>query len=111
MNQDKARRVLHHPDFQRMARSKSRLSWILSVLMFVVYVVFIGYIGIDPKAFGTPVSPGSVTTWGIYLGLFVIVFAVAITGLYVFKANGEYERITRRVIREVADQDDTPHSA
>ncbi len=69
--------------------------------MFIVYVVFILFIGMSPHTFGIPVSEGSVTTWGIYVGLFVILFAFTITGIYVHKANGEFEQMTQDVVKKV----------
>ena len=101
MDQQTAQRVLSHPKFQEMARKKSVLGWSFSALMLFVYVVFILFIGFSPESFGVPVSPGSVTTGGIYVGLFVILFAFAITGIYVHKANGEFEKMTQQVVKEV----------
>lgn len=101
MDKHTAEKVLSNPKFQTMARQKSILGWTFSALMFVVYVIYISFIGIDPHAFATPVSEGSVTTWGIYIGLFVILFAVVITGIYVYIANGKFEDTTREVVREV----------
>ena len=46
-------------------------------------------------------SPDGVTTWGIYIGIFVIVFSFVITGIYVFIANGKFEQMTQEVVREV----------
>ena len=85
MDQQTAQRVLTHPKFQEMARKKSVLGWSFSALMLFVYVVFILFIGFSPESFGVPVSPGSVTTWGIY----------------VHKANGEFEKMTQQVVKEV----------
>ena len=48
-------------------------------------------------------SEGGITTWGIYIGLAVIMFAVAITGIYVYVANGRFEETTREVVREVTE--------
>lgn len=68
--------------------------------MFVIYVIYILYIGASPESFGVP-APGKTTTVGIYVGLFVILFAIAITGIYVRQANGPLEEITQEVVREV----------
>lgn len=99
--QDVVKKVLQNPDFQKMAKQKSRLGWSFSIVMFVFYVIYILYIGISPETFAQPVSDGATTTIGIYAGLFIIVFAVAITGIYVRKANGKYEEATRKVVKEV----------
>ena len=45
------------------------------------------------------VSAG-VTTLGIPLGIGVIVFTVIITGLYVRRANGEFDRMTRDILED-----------
>ncbi|MBP6562083.1 MAG: DUF485 domain-containing protein [Neisseriaceae bacterium] len=99
--QDVVKKVLANPDFQEMAKQKSRLGWSFSIIMFVFYVIFILYIGISPDTFAQPVSAGATTTVGIYAGLFIIVFAISITGIYVRSANGKYEDATRKVVEEV----------
>jgi uncharacterized membrane protein (DUF485 family) len=39
-------------------------------------------------------------TWGIPIGLFVIVFTVVITGFYVRHANNTYDELTEQIKRE-----------
>ena len=41
-----------------------------------------------------------VTTIGIPIGMAVIVFSIAITGLYVRRANSEFDALTREIIEE-----------
>lgn len=101
MKQETAKKILEHPEFQKMARKKSTLGWGFSALVFVMYVSYIGIIGISPESFAKPVSADGITTWGICIGLFVIVFSFLVTGLYVRKANGEFDRMTRKVIDDV----------
>ncbi|UOO91618.1 DUF485 domain-containing protein [Vitreoscilla stercoraria] len=107
MEKNIARQVLENPKFQKMAKTKSMYCWSYSALMFVIYVIFIMYIGTSPESFGTPVSEGSTTTVGIYVGLFVILFAIAITGVYVRQANGPLEVITQDVVSEVLNNTKT----
>lgn len=104
MDQSIAKKVLNHPDFKIMARKKSLLGWSFSILMFVIYVIYILYIGIRPEVFGIPLYEGTTTTWGICYGLFVILFSIAITGIYVYQANGPFEDVIQRVIREVNEE-------
>ncbi len=98
-----AERILNHPKFQTMARQKALLGWSFSVIMFLVYTGFILIIGLKPELFATPVSQGGVTTWGIYIGLFIIVFSFVITAVYVVIANGRFEQMTQEVIGEVKE--------
>jgi uncharacterized membrane protein (DUF485 family) len=39
---------------------------------------------------------------GIPIGLGVIVFTIVITGLYVRRANGEYDRLTAEILKEAS---------
>ncbi len=93
--------LLQNTTFQRMAGKKWRLSLFCTLLMLIVYFGYIGIIAWAPRLFSTPVSPGMTTTLGIYTGLFVIIFSIAITGVYVHKANGEFDRLTQAAIAEI----------
>ena len=101
MNKSSANRVLHNPDFQKMEREKRRISWFFSLLIFSVYVAYILYIGINPAFFGQPVMEGSMITIGFYAGIFIILFSIALTGIYVRKVNRKFDAITKKVIDEI----------
>ncbi|MBP6562080.1 MAG: DUF485 domain-containing protein [Neisseriaceae bacterium] len=97
------RRVMAHPEFQAMAREKSMLGWSLTAIMVAIYAIYILYIGASPATFAQTVGNSTVTV-GIYAGLLVILFAIGITGLYVQRANGVYEEITQKVVKEVHEE-------
>lgn len=109
--QRRVEQVLAHPKFKRMAMQKSILGWTFSAVIFFVYVAFILTIGINPQLFATKVNPNGVTTWGIYIGVFVIVFSFISTAIYVYIANGKFENMTQEVIREVFGDDTAPAAA
>ena len=50
-----------------------------------------------PRFLGIPLGTG-VTTIGIPIGLFVIVSAFVLTGIYVNKANSKYDTLIRRIV-------------
>lgn len=101
MDKQTAERVLQHPKFRRMAHQKALIGWSFSAIIFFMYVLYIWMIGESPETFARPVSEGSITTWGIYAGLFVIIFSFITTGIYVSIANGKFEDMTKEVVREV----------
>jgi hypothetical protein len=41
-------------------------------------------------------------SWGVPLGLFVILFTVAVTGIYVRRANSEFDALTDAIQRNAA---------
>ena len=64
--------------------------------MLVIYFGFIFLVAFAPAFLATPVS--GVITLAFPLGLFVIVSAIAITGIYVLRANGQFDRLTRQIV-------------
>lgn len=101
MNKQTARRVLENPEFQRMARQKAALGWGFSAVILLMYLMYIWVIGDNPELLKTRVSPEGITTWGIYVGVFVIVFSFITTGIYVTIANGKFEKMTKDVVDSV----------
>jgi uncharacterized membrane protein (DUF485 family) len=72
----------------------------LSAGMLVIYFGFILTIAFAPKALAVPLGSG-VMTVGIPIGLFVIVAAFVLTGLYVHRASSEFDPITRQIMEKV----------
>ena len=103
MKKSSMTRVLEHPEFIKMEQEKRRLSWFFSFLVFSVYVVYILYIGMNPEFFGRPLFADSPVTIGIYAGIFIILFSIALTGIYVRKVNRKFEEITRKVIHDIQE--------
>jgi uncharacterized membrane protein (DUF485 family) len=93
------RNVLHirnEPLFRELVDKRTRFAWQLSAVMLVIYFGFIAVIAFAPKILATPIG-SSVTTVGIPVGLFVIVSAFVLTGLYVSRANSKFDPITRQI--------------
>jgi uncharacterized membrane protein (DUF485 family) len=98
MTSDYVSRVKLDPQFQELVAKRSRFAWTLSAAMLVIYFGFIFIIAFAPKVLGVPLAAGAVTTVGIPVGLFVIVSAFVLTGIYVHRANSEFDTITRQII-------------
>ena len=100
MSPDLSDRVKRDPRFQELVAKRTRFAWILSGAMLAIYFGFIFIIAFAPKSLGTPLA-GGVTTIGIPLGLFVIVSAFVLTGIYVQRANSEFDALRRQIIEQV----------
>ena len=92
-------RIEANPKYHELKRKRSSFGWLLTVLMLLVYYGYIGLIAFDKELLARPLGAG-VTTLGIPIGLGVIVFTVLITGLYVRRANGEYDRLTAEILKD-----------
>ncbi|MFB6348475.1 DUF485 domain-containing protein [Moraxella sp. ZJ142] len=99
MEQQTVHNILRHQEFQKMARQKALLGWGFSAVIFFMYVAYIWIIGSMPELLKVPVSPDGITTWGIYAGIFVIIFSFITTGIYVKIANGKFDKMTQDVVK------------
>lgn len=97
MKQEMVDRIKNDPDFIHLVKVRSKFAWTLTIVMLVIYFGFVLTIAFDPSILGTPLSEGSVTTVGIPVGIGVIISAFILTGIYVRRANGEFDELTARI--------------
>jgi len=97
MNKELVDKIKANPDYQELVSKRSGFSIKLSVAMLVVYFTFILTIAFNPAALGTPLSPDSVTTIGIPIGIAIIIFAFILTGVYTKRANGEFDDLANKI--------------
>ena len=98
MATDLTTRILNDPNYQKLKARRSRFGWQLTIAMLVVYYGFILLVAFDKPFLATRLGSG-VTTIGIPIGLAVIVFTVVITGIYVRRANSEYDALTELIAK------------
>ncbi|MFA6189697.1 MAG: DUF485 domain-containing protein [Sulfuricurvum sp.] len=101
MKQELVNRIKNDPDYLQLVSERSRFAWILTLVMLVIYFGFVLIIAFDPAFLGTPLFKGSVTTIGIPIGVGVILSAFILTGIYVQRANGRFDELTRRIKEKV----------
>ncbi|TFW29463.1 DUF485 domain-containing protein [Duganella callida] len=96
MQEDLVQKIKRDPNYHQLVKSRSRFGWALTALMMVVYYGYILLIAFDKEFMASKTGQG-VMTWGMPLGLFVIVFTVVITGIYVRRANSRYDQLTQAI--------------
>ena len=90
-----------NPKYHELRRKRNTFGWTLTLLMLVVYFGYIALIAFDKPFLARPIGNG-VTTLGIPIGLGVIIFTIVITGIYVRRANSEYDRLTADILQEAS---------
>ena len=93
-------RVLNSASFKAYVAKKTRFGWILSVIMLLIYYGFIVTLAFSPELLGTPISANGVMTWGIPVGLGVIFACFILTGIYVRRANAEFDDMNAAILKE-----------
>ena len=92
-------RIQANPKYQALKAKRSAFGWLLTLLMMVVYYGYIALIAFDKELLAKPLGAG-VTTLGIPLGMGVIIFTIIITGIYVRRANSEFDSLTKQILEE-----------
>ncbi len=98
MDDQASARLRASPAFLELERSRGALGIGLTLAMLVIYFGFVGLVAFTPGMMGMPVW-GRMTL-GFPLGLGVILSAIVLTGVYVLRANGSFDALTRRVVEE-----------
>ncbi|WP_426767176.1 DUF485 domain-containing protein [Erwinia aphidicola] len=101
MNDVLYERIEKSARFKELVRKRQSFATLLSVIMLVLYVGFILLIAFAPAWLGTPLHQGTNVTRGIPIGVGLIVISFLLTGVYVWRANGEFDRLTRELLKEV----------
>lgn len=94
-------RIEANPRYQALVKKRNRLGLIFTILMLVAYYGYIGLIAFDKEFLARPIGNG-VSTIGIPIALGLMVFTVVLTGIYVRKANNEFDKATHDVLEESA---------
>jgi uncharacterized membrane protein (DUF485 family) len=87
---DRLEALARDPRYQHLVTRRGRFTWQLTAAMLIVYFGFILLIAFDKSLLARPIGAG-VTSLGIPVGLGVILVAILLTGLYVRRANHEYD--------------------
>jgi len=94
-------KIKNDPKYQDLVSKRSRFAWTLSIIMLIIYYTFIMVIAFSPLTFALKISATSVITIGIPIGIFVILSAFVLTGIYVWRANSEFDELTNQIKAEI----------
>ena len=98
MRQELTHKIRSNPKFAELTQKRTEFGVQLSILMLLIYYGFILIVAFAPSVLGIPIY--GVVTLGIPIGVFIIVAAFVLTGIYVRRANSEFDGLTRQIIEE-----------
>ncbi len=94
-----AQRVRANPKYAALKSTRNRYGWIMTALMMIVYYGYIMLVAFDKEFLAQRMGDG-VMSVGIPIGVGVILFTIVITGIYVRRANSEFDAIKAEIVKE-----------
>jgi uncharacterized membrane protein (DUF485 family) len=96
VDQGTARRIESDPNYHKLVSERKSLGWTLAIITLIMYYGYIAIVAFIPSLIAIPLF-GSITV-GIALGVAIILASILLTGIYVMRANAEYDDLTAAIV-------------
>ena len=96
MDQTSLTRIENDPNYLKLVSERKSLGWTLTIITLVMYYGYIAVVAFAPSLIALPLA-GSITL-GIVLGVALILASILLTGIYVLRANSEYDDLTSAIV-------------
>ena len=93
-------KIRSNPKFAELVGKRTRFAIILSLIVLVPYYSYMLLVSLQPQLFSAKISDGSVITIGWPIAALIVVGGWLLTGVYVSRANGEFDSLTNEVLKE-----------
>ena len=90
------KRIENDPNYIKLITERNSFAWMLSIIMLVIYYGFIALVAFAPTVIAVKLF-GSITI-GLTLGVAIILAAIVLTGVYVMRANAQYDDLTKAIV-------------
>jgi len=93
-------KIRSNPKFAELVGKRTRFAIILSLVVLVPYYTFMMITAFNPALLATPLSDGGVMTWGWPLAALMVLGGWLLTGIYISRANGEFDELNQQILAE-----------
>ncbi len=97
MKTDLTQKIASDPRYLELQSNRTSFGWWLMGMMMLVYYGFILLVAFKKDFLSQRLGDG-VMTIGMPLGLGVIIFTIVITGIYVRRANSEFDELNKKIV-------------
>ena len=89
-----------NPKFQELVRRRGRFAAVLSAIVLVAFYGYILLVAFAPGLVAQPLWEGATVTVGILCELSMFVGFWILVALYVRRANGEFDALTKEIVED-----------
>jgi uncharacterized membrane protein (DUF485 family) len=104
MDKNMVEKIKSNSSYKKLVSERSSFAWKLTITILVVYYAFILLIAFSPETLGAKLVAGGMATVGIPAGVAIIIFAFILTGIYVKRANSEFDDLLDQVKKDIAKE-------
>lgn len=97
-------RVRASARFQQLVARRNRFTLSLFVLILATFYGYIGLVSFWPELIARRLTQGSNMTVGVAAGAFLFAFFCALSAFYVYRANGEFDRLTQALLSGLEEE-------
>jgi len=101
MSQLKTEECLNHPKFKKLVASRGRISLLFSLIIFMGYSIFVLGMALAPELMSMTLSSDSSITYGILLGIVMIITSMVSSGIYMRIANQSFDPLKQELLIEL----------
>ena len=92
-------RIRKNPKFDELVAKRSRFAWTLTAVVLGIYFIFIMVVAFNPTLLAAPIWEGGTASIAWPIGAGMILLFWLMTGLYIRRANGEFDDINSAIIK------------
>jgi len=93
-------RIQSNPKFQQLVQKRNAYSFVMIALVMICYYGYILLIAFNREFLATKLGAGMTTSIGVPMGVGVILFTIAVTWIYVRRANTEFDTEMDAIVKE-----------
>ncbi|SHE50683.1 Uncharacterized membrane protein, DUF485 family [Lampropedia hyalina DSM 16112] len=97
---EQQRKIHRNPKLTELVRTRQRLAWGLTTAVLGSFFCYLMVGILRPDWLAAPVVGDSIIGLGWLLGAIIIVLSWLATGLYAWRANSHFDRLSREILEE-----------
>ena len=96
MHKDTLERIKSDPNYHKLVSTRTSFALLLASIVLCMYYAFVLTIAFDKKVLAAKLADGA-TTIGMPLGFGIIIVSFILTGIYTWRANTEFDRLSEKI--------------
>ena len=94
--------IENNPKYQALVSSRARFATLLTAIVLTTYYAFMLVVAFAPSWLGAPIGEGGSISVGWPIGAGLVIGYWILTGIYVRRANNEFESLSQALVKEVS---------